>query len=65
MPIYEYRCQDCGKFGNECDHIDGRTENNLDSNLRTLCKPCHSKRTAAVTLFKGRGGVIDVDPSNS
>ena len=30
---------------NEVDHIDGNSSNNEESNLRSLCKPCHSART--------------------
>lgn len=31
---------------NEVDHIDGDPFNNHETNLRSLCKPCHSRRTA-------------------
>jgi len=30
----------------EVDHIDGNSRNNARANLRPLCKPCHSRRTA-------------------
>jgi 5-methylcytosine-specific restriction protein A len=30
----------------EVDHIDGNSRNNDDRNLRSLCKSCHSARTA-------------------
>lgn len=30
----------------EVDHIDGDSRNNDRDNLRPLCKPCHSGRTA-------------------
>jgi len=30
----------------EVDHIDGNARNNAADNLRPLCKPCHSRRTA-------------------
>lgn len=30
----------------EVDHIDGNSRNNADDNLRSTCKPCHSRRTA-------------------
>jgi 5-methylcytosine-specific restriction endonuclease McrA len=49
-----YTCQTCDRFGNEVDHIDGDSSNNPDdgSNYQTLCKPCHSRKTAAETLNK-------------
>lgn len=31
---------------NEVDHVDGDPWNNAPWNLRSLCKPCHSRRTA-------------------
>ena len=30
----------------EVDHIDGDSQHNARSNLRPLCRPCHSRRTA-------------------
>ena len=58
-----YRCQDCGELclgrkrnkpSPHVDHIKTRKERpdlqlNMD-NLRTLCGPCHSKRTRADQL---------------
>lgn len=43
-----YTCQICGAYGNEVDHRDGDASNNPpdDSNYWTLCKSCHSKKTA-------------------
>ena len=35
----------------EVDHIDGNSRNNARSNLRPLCKPCHSARTARDQAF--------------
>lgn len=44
-------CQDCQERGlvtaAECvDHVDGDVANNDPSNHRSLCWPCHSKKTA-------------------
>lgn len=40
-----YACVLCGRIdaSNEVDHIDGDSSHNAASNLRTLCKPCHSR----------------------
>jgi 5-methylcytosine-specific restriction endonuclease McrA len=40
-------CKDAGKItpAQEVDHIDGNSRNNDRSNLRPLCKPCHTRRT--------------------
>lgn len=54
-------CRDCSALGyvtpaNEVDHQDNQTANNTPENLAPLCKPCHSRRTAAReagTLLKG------------
>lgn len=35
----------------EVDHIDGDSHNNDPGNLRALCRPCHSKRSAVQTGF--------------
>lgn len=42
------RCREAGRVtaAVEVDHIDGNSRNNADVNLRPLCKPCHSSRTA-------------------
>lgn len=48
-----YLCQSCGMYGNEVDHVDGDTGHNDEANLQTLCKPCHSIKTA--TENKGFG----------
>ena len=44
------RCLFCGSKSTEVDHIDGlgpRAPLGHDpANLRALCKPCHSRRTA-------------------
>lgn len=43
-------CEHCEKEGRitpatEVDHIDGDNTNNEPSNLQSLCKPCHSRKT--------------------
>lgn len=46
-PLCEH-CTDEGRVtaASEVDHIDGNSRNNDPSNLRSLCKPHHSRRTA-------------------
>jgi len=49
--IREPLCRFCTEAGRttvatEVDHIDGDSRNNEPANLRALCKPCHSARTA-------------------
>lgn len=44
-------CEDCleqqlTEAATEVDHVDGDSANNLPENLRSLCKTCHSKKTA-------------------
>ena len=41
-------CAFCGATATEVDHIERRSDGGSDdrSNLRSLCKPCHSRRTA-------------------
>jgi 5-methylcytosine-specific restriction protein A len=46
-----YRCRDCGclchgKGNAHVDHVNGDDSNNDDSNLQTLCRRCHSSKTA-------------------
>lgn len=44
-----YTCQDCRRFGNEVDHVVPLAQGGLPfalNNLQTLCKPCHSRKTA-------------------
>ena len=47
--IMEPMCCECGSMASEVDHIislrDGGT--NDHANLRSLCKPCHSRHTAS------------------
>lgn len=43
-------CETCEEDGSvveatEVDHIDGDRENNDRGNLRSQCKPCHSRKT--------------------
>lgn len=38
----------------EVDHIDGDSRNNDPANLRSLCRPCHSARTARDQAFGRR-----------
>lgn len=42
----KYTCCDCSGFGDQVDHDDGNHANNDDSNLKTRCISCHSKKTA-------------------
>lgn len=56
-------CEHCGDVASEVDHItplaDGGTHRH--DNLRALCKPCHSRRTAAD--HRGRAGrFVRADP---
>lgn len=44
-------CERCPAPSREVDHIDGNSRNNERSNLRALCKSCHSRRTAAEQSF--------------
>lgn len=51
-------CNDAGRttVATEVDHIDGNSSNNEPSNLRSLCRPCHSARTARDQAFGRKGG---------
>lgn len=53
-------CRSCAKrnklvMANEVDHIDGNPENNDRNNLQSLCKPCHSRKTAKEQNGFGNG----------
>jgi len=41
-------CRDAGRVtpANEVDHVDGNAFNNHPENLASMCKPCHSRKTA-------------------
>jgi Zn finger protein HypA/HybF involved in hydrogenase expression len=39
----------------EIDHIDGNSQNNIESNLRILCPNCHSLTPYFRNLNKGNG----------
>ena len=43
-------------LASEVDHIDGNPENNHEDNLQSLCKSCHSRKTA---VENGRWGRKD------
>lgn len=47
-------CKDSDRItpANEIDHADGDAYNNAPDNLVPLCKPCHSRKTAADQLAK-------------
>ena len=42
-----FECASCGGLATEVDHIDGDARNRDRTNLRSMCRPCHSKRTHA------------------
>ena len=55
-------CRECAARGRttpaiEVDHVDGDAWNRARGNLRPLCKPCHSARTARDQAF-ARGGKV-------
>lgn len=43
----EPQCRNCGRVANEVDHIIPKRQrgSNDHSNLQSLCKPCHSRKT--------------------
>ena len=50
-------CQDCNGVAREVDHNTGDTsQNRIGVDLSSLCKPCHSTRTA--TRQRGREPII-------
>jgi 5-methylcytosine-specific restriction endonuclease McrA len=40
-----YTCAECGKYGDQVDHIDGDSHNNDMANLQVLCLRDHSAKT--------------------
>ena len=40
-------CADCGDAANEVDHLRDTSDNVIGVDLASMCKPCHSRRTAA------------------
>jgi 5-methylcytosine-specific restriction endonuclease McrA len=47
-------CVECGQRATEVDHINGDPWDNRPDNLRGMCKPCHSRRTARDQVHGGR-----------
>ena len=44
----DYTCQECGEWGNECDHIVPLRAGGAmwdESNLQILCSTCHVRKT--------------------
>ena len=55
-------CEDCSARGRaeeatEVDHIDGNVRNLDGTNLKSLCKSCHSKKTVANDGGLGRSSL--------
>jgi len=64
-----YTCHDCGGTAREVHHIIPLADDNIENyeislnqdNLMSLCKECHSKRTAGNTGDLPAGYVFDED----
>jgi len=41
-----YTCQRCGGYGDQVDHKNEDSADNSEGNLQTLCRSCHSAKTA-------------------
>ena len=57
-------CESCGyvpdnKGKLDVDHIDGNKSNNDESNLQTLCRPCHINKTVENKEYLSRRIIVD------
>ena len=61
---YGEKCSQCGwnkrnpvtnRVPLEVDHLDGRSDNNTEKNLRLVCPNCHALTPTFRNLNKGRG----------
>lgn len=57
-----YKCQYCGGYGNNVDHVFNDADNassNVVERLQTLCHKCHSAKTARE--IAGRTAIVGAD----